>query len=115
MDGLVTCQPEGFGARRVQPSVVNRLCRSLHGAFYSLFCIPNCVKRSRETYVNRTYWRNSYNFRGFTPAWRASCSARALQADANHSEALDHPLWHLDIRAHIVGVFHGAGAIVVNQ
>ena len=55
MDGVFTCQPEGFDALRAQHCVVNRLCRSLHGAFYSLFCIPNCVKRSRETYVNRTW------------------------------------------------------------
>ena len=57
MAGVFTCQPEGFDAHRAQNGVVNRLCRSLHGAFYSLSCIPNCVKRSRETYVNRTYSR----------------------------------------------------------
>ena len=57
MDGLFTHQPEGFDALHLQHGVVNRLCRSLHGAFYSLFCIPNCVKRSRETDVNRTLRR----------------------------------------------------------
>ena len=51
MDGVFTCQPEGFDALRAPNRVVNRLCRSLHGTFYSLFCIPNCIKRSRETYV----------------------------------------------------------------
>ena len=54
MDGIFTSQPEGFDALRAQNGVVNRLCRSLHDAFYSLFCTPNCVKRSCETYVNRT-------------------------------------------------------------
>ena len=72
MDGLFTRQPEGFDALQLQHCVVNRWCRSLHGAFYSLFCIPNCVKRSREAYVNRTSWRNRRNFRGFTPAWRVA-------------------------------------------
>ena len=72
MDGVFTCQPEGFDALRAPNRVVNRLCRSLHGTFYSLFGIPNCVKRSREAYVNRTSWRNRRNFRGFTPAWRVA-------------------------------------------
>ena len=73
MDGIFTSQPEGFDALRAQNGVVNRLCergccrfsglqstayslrvRSLHDVFYSLFCTPNCVKRSCETYVNRT-------------------------------------------------------------
>jgi hypothetical protein len=38
MDDLLTRQPEGFDALQLQHGVVNRWCRSLHGAFYSLFC-----------------------------------------------------------------------------
>ena len=110
MDGVFTCQPEGFDALRAQNCVINRLCRSLHGAFYSLFCIPNCVKRSRETCVNRTSWRNSDNFRGFTPAWRV-----AITQSHNRLPFLDHPLRYLDVRAHIVRAFHGTATVIVDQ
>ena len=76
MDGVFTCQPEGFDALRVQPSVVNRLCRSLHGAFYSLLrtrIASNAVAKLSSTEPEKTA-----NYNKALPALLARLAKAAL-------------------------------------
>jgi len=61
VDGIFTSQPEGFDALRAQNCVVNRLCRSLHGAFYSLLrtrIASNAVAKLSSTEPEKT---DNYN------------------------------------------------------
>ena len=61
MDGLFTRQPEGFDALQLQHRVVNRLCRSLHGASGALHCLPAKPLRSPPLAAETPY---AFGFEG---------------------------------------------------